>query len=74
MSKDKENSFLSKCAYGVADIYGGGAFVIIGTFFTVFLTKAFRSLSFGCIYLRCHLLYRNFAHLFRNLGTTETCD
>ena len=40
MSKDRENSFLSKCAYGVADIYGGGAFVIIGTFFTVFLTKA----------------------------------
>ncbi|MCR4674706.1 MAG: MFS transporter [Lachnospiraceae bacterium] len=40
MEKDKENSFLSKCAYGVADIYGGGAFVIIGTFFTVFLTKA----------------------------------
>ena len=36
----KQNSFLSRCAYGVADIYGGGAFVIIGTFFTVFLTKA----------------------------------
>ena len=34
------NSFLARCAYGVADIYGGGAFVIIGTFFTVFLTKA----------------------------------
>ena len=40
MKKDYRNSFLAKCAYGVADIYGGGAFVIIGTFFTVFLTKA----------------------------------
>jgi oligogalacturonide transporter len=40
MNEKRENSFLSKCAYGVADIYGGGAFVIIGTFFTVFLTKA----------------------------------
>lgn len=40
MKKGKENSLLAKCAYGVADIYGGGAFVIIGTFFTVFLTKA----------------------------------
>lgn len=40
MNKDKQNSFWAKCAYGVADIYGGGAFVIIGTFFTVFLTKA----------------------------------
>ncbi|MBQ6453998.1 MAG: MFS transporter [Coriobacteriales bacterium] len=28
------------CAYGMADIYGGGAFVVISTFFTVFLTKA----------------------------------
>ena len=35
-----KNSALAKCAYGMADIYGGGAFVIIGTFFTVFLTKA----------------------------------
>ncbi|MBO6040543.1 MAG: MFS transporter [Oscillospiraceae bacterium] len=34
------DSFLARCAYGVADMYGGGAFVIIGTFFTVFLTKA----------------------------------
>ena len=40
MDNRRENSFLSRCAYGVADIYGGGAFVIIGTFFTVFLTKA----------------------------------
>ena len=40
MNRKREDSFLSRCAYGVADIYGGGAFVIIGTFFTVFLTKA----------------------------------
>ena len=40
MNRNRENSLLSKCAYGAADIYGGGAFVIIGTFFTVFLTKA----------------------------------
>ena len=40
MKKDRERSFLSRCAYGAADIYGGGAFVVIGTFFTVFLTKA----------------------------------
>ncbi len=40
MKKDREHSFLARCAYGAADIYGGGAFVIIGTFFTVFLTKA----------------------------------
>ena len=30
----------AKMCYGLADIYGGGAFVIISTFFTVFLTKA----------------------------------
>ncbi len=40
MNRNRENSLLSKCAYGAADIYGGGAFVIISTFFTVFLTKA----------------------------------
>ena len=40
MKKNREDRFLSKCAYGMADIYGGGAFVIISTFFTVFLTKA----------------------------------
>ena len=39
-SKKKEGSALSKIFYGFADIYGGGAFVIISTFFTVFLTKA----------------------------------
>ena len=37
---DKKYSLWSKCAYGFADIYGGGAFVIISTFYTVFLTKA----------------------------------
>ena len=26
--------------YGMAEFYGGGAFVIINTFFMVFLTKA----------------------------------
>lgn len=36
----REQSAVSRVAYGLADIYGGGAFVIIGTFFTVFLTKA----------------------------------
>ena len=36
----REQSLWSKCAYGFADIYGGGAFVVISTFFTVFLTKA----------------------------------
>ena len=40
MKKKKENRFLSRCFYGFADIYGGGAFVIISTFFTVFLTKS----------------------------------
>ena len=36
----RENSLWSKISYGFADIYGGGAFVIISTFYTVFLTKA----------------------------------
>ena len=40
MGNNREDKFLSKCAYGLADIYGGGAFVVISTFFTVFLTKA----------------------------------
>jgi oligogalacturonide transporter len=40
MEKKREDSFLAKCSYGFADIYGGGAFVVISTFFTVFLTKA----------------------------------
>ena len=38
--KTRENSIRSRVAYGLADIYGGGAFVVISTFFTVFLTKA----------------------------------
>ena len=37
---EKQDSFKAKAAYGFADIYGGGAFVVISTFFTVFLTKA----------------------------------
>jgi oligogalacturonide transporter len=37
---NKENKTSSRLFYGLADIYGGGAFVIVGTFFTVFLTKA----------------------------------
>lgn len=40
MNSKKNKGFLSQCAYGFADIYGGGAFVVISTFFTVFLTKA----------------------------------
>lgn len=40
MSVKKEHSLLSRMAYGAADIYGGGAFVVISTFYTVFLTKA----------------------------------
>ena len=38
--KTREQSLWSKMSYGFADIYGGGAFVIISTFYTVFLTKA----------------------------------
>lgn len=38
--KTREQSLWSKISYGAADIYGGGAFVVISTFFTVFLTKA----------------------------------
>lgn len=33
-------SFKSKLAYGLADIYGGGAFLIISTFFIPFMTYA----------------------------------
>ncbi len=40
MNKQRENSGLSRLMYGMADIYGGGAFIVISTFFTVFLTKA----------------------------------
>ncbi len=38
--KEGNNSFLSRVSYGFADIYGGGAFVVISTFYTVFLTKS----------------------------------
>ena len=38
--KPREERLWSKISYGFADIYGGGAFVVISTFFTVFLTKA----------------------------------
>ena len=40
MDNSREQKAVSKISYGFADIYGGGAFVVIGTFFTVFLTKA----------------------------------
>ncbi|MGN0240891.1 MAG: MFS transporter [Candidatus Weimeria sp.] len=40
MNDKRENKLSSRVFYGLCDIYGGGAFVIIGTFFTVFLTKA----------------------------------
>lgn len=38
--EQREHSMASRLAYGAADIYGGGAFVVISTFYTVFLTKA----------------------------------
>ena len=41
MNGSNENYGMKKrLGYGFADIYGGGAFVVIGTFYTVFLTKA----------------------------------
>lgn len=40
LNSKREKSFLRKCSYGFADIYGGGAFVVISTFYTAFLTKA----------------------------------
>lgn len=40
MNQEKKNTAFSRAMYGMADIYGGGAFVVIGTFYTVFLTKA----------------------------------
>ncbi len=39
-SKEQKHSLLNRLSYGCADIYGGGAFVVISTFYTVFLTKA----------------------------------
>lgn len=38
--KEKKTGMGARLAYGAADIYGGGAFVVISTFYTVFLTKA----------------------------------
>ncbi|WP_029230702.1 MFS transporter [Butyrivibrio sp. VCB2006] len=42
MGDNKKHSYgiISRLMYGMAEFYGGGAFVIINTFFTVFLTKA----------------------------------
>ena len=40
MEKKHSTGILSRMMYGMAEFYGGGAFVIINTFFTVFLTKA----------------------------------
>ncbi len=40
MAEKKKYTLGNRLAYGMADIYGGGAFVIISTFYTVFLTKA----------------------------------
>jgi oligogalacturonide transporter len=41
-TQNKQHGYglLSRMMYGMAEFYGGGAFVIINTFFTVFLTKA----------------------------------
>ena len=39
-TRSRQDRAWSRISYGFADIYGGGAFVVISTFFTVFLTKA----------------------------------
>ncbi|MBQ7614447.1 MAG: MFS transporter [Butyrivibrio sp.] len=39
-SKEPKHSLSNRISYGCADIYGGGAFVVISTFYTVFLTKS----------------------------------
>ena len=41
MEKEKQRNYgiISRLMYGMAEFYGGGAFVIINTFFTVFMTK-----------------------------------
>ncbi len=41
-TNEKQHSYgiLSRMMYGMAEFYNGGCFVIINTFFTVFLTKA----------------------------------
>jgi oligogalacturonide transporter len=38
MDKSKENRLWSKVAYGLTDLYGGGAFLILSILFLVFLT------------------------------------
>lgn len=38
--KEHNYGLKERVFYGLADIYGGGAFIVITTFFTVFLTKA----------------------------------
>ncbi|MCR4690531.1 MAG: MFS transporter [Lachnospiraceae bacterium] len=38
--KKRSYGIVSRLMYGMAEFYGGGAFVIINTFFTVFMTKA----------------------------------
>ena len=38
--EDKKYGLKSRLMYGMAELFGGGAFVIINTFFTVFLTRA----------------------------------
>lgn len=40
MTNSGKHGTLAKLSYGFADIYGGGAFVVISTFYTVFLTKS----------------------------------
>lgn len=37
---NREKGIWSRCMYSFTDIYGGGAFVIISSFYTVFLTKS----------------------------------
>ena len=39
-NSNEKHGMKHRLGYGFADIYGGGAFVVIGTFYTVFLTKA----------------------------------
>ena len=38
--KERKYGLASRMLYGMGEFFGGGAFVIINTFFTVFLTKA----------------------------------
>ena len=38
-AKSREDRLITRILYGFADIYGGGAFLIVGSFYSVFLTK-----------------------------------